>query len=116
MGGVFFYSRALRGSNAGLRKEGEREVMARRGGRATGMHMHAVRCSSDIPVVAALHGGDAEGICPYAIGSGELTRGWHWVGPHDKRACASTPCLHGARLGSWRARRGRTPCQQGRRK
>jgi hypothetical protein len=29
-----FYSRALHGGNAGLRKEGEREVTARRGGRA----------------------------------------------------------------------------------
>jgi hypothetical protein len=33
-----FYSRALRGGNAGLRKEREREMMARRGGRATGVH------------------------------------------------------------------------------
>jgi hypothetical protein len=33
-----FYSRVLRKSNAGLRKEGEREVMARRGGRVMGVH------------------------------------------------------------------------------
>ncbi len=33
-GRVLFYSRALRGGNAGLRKEGEREVTARRSGRA----------------------------------------------------------------------------------
>jgi hypothetical protein len=33
-----FYSCALRGGNAGLRKEGEREVTARHGDRATGVH------------------------------------------------------------------------------
>jgi hypothetical protein len=33
-----FYSRALRGGNAGLCKEGEREVMAQHGGRAMGVH------------------------------------------------------------------------------
>jgi hypothetical protein len=34
-GRVLFYSRALRGGNTGLHKEGERKVMARRGGRAS---------------------------------------------------------------------------------
>jgi hypothetical protein len=67
-------------------------------------------------VAAALCGGDAEGVCSYVVGSGELARGWHWTGPRDKRACASTPCLRGVRLGSWRARRGHMQCQQGRRK
>jgi hypothetical protein len=57
------------GSNTGLCKEGEREVMARRqSGRARANN-------SDVVVAAALRGGDAEGICPDAIGSGELARG-----------------------------------------
>jgi hypothetical protein len=116
MGGVFFYSPTLRGGNTVRRKEGEREVTARHGGRATGVHAHIARCSSDIAVAAALCGGDAEGVCSYVVGSGELARGWHWTGPRDKRACASTPCLRGVRLGSWRARRGHMQCQQGRRK
>jgi hypothetical protein len=63
-----FYSRALRGGNAGLRKEGEREVMARRGGRATVVHAHAARCSSDIAVAVALCGGNTEGVCLYVVG------------------------------------------------
>jgi hypothetical protein len=37
---AYFYSRVLHGSNAGLCKEGEREVTTRRGGRATGVHVH----------------------------------------------------------------------------
>jgi hypothetical protein len=37
---AYFYSRVLHGSNAGLCKEGEREVTTRRGGRATGVHAH----------------------------------------------------------------------------
>jgi hypothetical protein len=115
-GGVFFYSRALCGGNVILRNEVEREVMAQRGGRATGVHARTVRRNSDITVAVALRGGDAEGVCPYVVGMGELARGWHWTGPRGKRACASTPCLRGTRLGSWRARRGRTQCQQGRRK
>jgi hypothetical protein len=101
-------------NNAGLRKEGEREVMARRGDRATRVHTRAARRSSDVVVAAALRGGDAEGVCPYAVGTGELARGWRRTGPRGKRACASTPCLRSVRLGSWRARRGRTQCQQGR--
>jgi hypothetical protein len=35
MGGVFFYSRTLRGGNAGLRKERGKEVTAQRSGRAS---------------------------------------------------------------------------------
>jgi hypothetical protein len=66
--GVFFYSCALRGGNAGLHKEGEREVMARRGSRAIGVHARAARHNSDVTVAAALHGGDAEGVCPYVVG------------------------------------------------
>jgi hypothetical protein len=114
--GGLLYSHALQGGNTGLRKEGEREVTARCGGRATGVHVHAARCSSDVAVAVALRGGDAEGVCSYAIGSGELARGWRWTGPRGKRACASTPCLRDERLGSWRARRGRSQCQQRRRK
>jgi hypothetical protein len=84
--GVFFYSHALHGGNAGLHKEGEREVTARRGGRATGVHMRAARHNSDITVPAPLRGGDADGICPYVIGTGELARGWRWTGPRDGAA------------------------------
>jgi hypothetical protein len=36
--------------------------------------------NSDVVVAAALRGGDAEGVCPDAIGSGELARGWRWTG------------------------------------
>jgi hypothetical protein len=114
MGGVLFYSCTLHGGNRDLRREGEREVPAQRGGRATGVHARATRNNMNVTVAAALHGGDTEGVCPYAVGTGELARGWHWTGPHGKRACASTPCLRGARLGSWSSRRGRTRCQQGR--
>jgi hypothetical protein len=89
---------------------------AQHGGRATGVHARVARRSNDVAVVAALRGGDAEGVCPYAVGTSELARGWRWTGPRGKQACGSTPCLRGARLGSWRARRGRTQCQQGRRK
>jgi hypothetical protein len=67
-GGVFFYSHALHGGNAGLCKEGEREVMARRDGRATGVHARTARRSSDIVMAAALRGGVVEGICLYAVG------------------------------------------------
>jgi hypothetical protein len=41
-GRVLFYSYALHGGNAGLRKEGEREVMARHSGRATGVHARSM--------------------------------------------------------------------------
>jgi hypothetical protein len=88
--GGLLYSHALQGGNTGLRRE--------------------------VAVAVALRGGDAEGVCPYAVGSGELARGWRWTGPRGKRACASTPCLCDERLGSWRARRGRTQFQQRRRK
>jgi hypothetical protein len=79
-----FYSHALRRDNTGLRKEGEREVMARRGDRATGVHTRATRHSSDVVVAAALRGGDAEGVCPYAVSTGELARGWCRTGPRGK--------------------------------
>jgi hypothetical protein len=80
MGGVFFYSRALRGGNTGLRKEGERVVMSQCGGRATGVHADEARRSSDIVVAPALRGGDAKGVCTYAIGE-EVSwtgGGWRW--------------------------------------
>jgi hypothetical protein len=69
-----FYICVSHRSNACLRTEGEREVTARRGGRATGVHACAARRSNDIAVEAALRGGDAEGVCPYAVGSGALDR------------------------------------------
>jgi hypothetical protein len=62
-----FYSRTLPRGNAGLCKEREREMMARRGRRASVL-TRAARRSSEVAVVAALRGGDAEGICSYAIG------------------------------------------------
>jgi hypothetical protein len=58
-------------------------VTAQRGDRA-GVLMHAARRSSDVAVAAALHGGNTEGVCPYAIGLGELARGSHWTGPCGK--------------------------------
>jgi hypothetical protein len=90
-GRVLFYSRALRGGNAGLRKEGEREVTAHRGGRA-GVLTHAARRSSDVTVAAALRGGYVEGVCLYAIGSGALDRGGTG---QSHAACIGVPA-HGA--------------------
>jgi hypothetical protein len=81
------------GGNAGLCKEGEKEVTARHSGRATGAHARIARHNSDVAVAAALRGGDAEDVCPYAVGTGELARGWRWTGPRGKQACASTPSL-----------------------
>jgi hypothetical protein len=78
-----FYSRVLRRSNAGLCKEGDREVTDQRDGRA-GVLARATRHNSDVTVAAALRGGDAEGVCSYVIGSGELARGWRWTGPSGK--------------------------------
>jgi hypothetical protein len=92
----------LHGGNTGLRKKGKREVMARHGGRATGVHARVARRNSDVAVAAALRGGDAEGVCPYAVGSGELGRGWRWIGPRGAHGCASAWCLRGTGLGSWR--------------
>jgi hypothetical protein len=62
-----FYSHALRGGNAGLCKEREREVMARRSSKASVLAC-AARHTSDIAVAAALRGGDTEGVCSYAVG------------------------------------------------
>jgi hypothetical protein len=76
--------------------------MAQSGGRATGVHAHAVRRSSDVAVAAALHGGHAEGVCPYAIAE-EVSwteGGWWW--PRGAHGRASAWCLRGAWLGSWR--------------
>jgi hypothetical protein len=82
-GGGPFYSRALRGGNAGRCTERERVVTAQRDGRASVL-MHAARRNSDIVVAADLCGGDAEGVCPYAVGEEvSWTRGrisaatWH---------------------------------------
>jgi hypothetical protein len=66
-GGGPFYSRTLRGGNVGLCKEREREVTAQRSGRVSVLTCVA-RHSSDVTVAAALFGGDAKGVCPYAIG------------------------------------------------
>jgi hypothetical protein len=91
MGGVFFYSRTLCGGNSGLR-EGEREVTAQRGGRPMGVHARTARRSRDVAVVAALRGGDAEGICAYAVGE-EVS--WTGVAGGDHMACMGVPA-HGA--------------------
>jgi hypothetical protein len=102
MEGVFFYSRALPGGNADLRKEGEREVMAQHGDRATGVHARAARRSSDVAVAAALCGGYTEGICSYAIGEEVSWTGDGWWWPRGMHGCASAWCLCGAGLVSWR--------------
>jgi hypothetical protein len=47
--------------------QGEREVMARRGGRASVL-ARVARRSSDVAVAAALRGGHTEGVCPYTNG------------------------------------------------
>jgi hypothetical protein len=101
-GGVFFYSRALRGGNVGMRKEGEIHPTARCGGRAIGLHARAARCSSDVAVAAALHGGHMEGVCPYAVGEEVSWTGGGWWWPRGAHGHASAWCLCGAGLGSWR--------------
>jgi hypothetical protein len=98
-----------RRSNTGLRKEGEREVTARRGGRATGVHTRAARRNGDVTVVVALRGGYAKGVCLYAVGSGVLDRG---VALDRATQCAwacqdMVPMRHAAReLEARRAARG----------
>jgi hypothetical protein len=66
-GGGPFYSRALRGGNAGLCKEREREVTARHGGRVSVL-ARATRHRSDVAVATALRGDHTEGVCPYTNG------------------------------------------------
>jgi hypothetical protein len=66
-GGGPFYSHALRGGDTGMCKEREREMTARLSGRASVL-TRAARRSSDVAVAAFLRGGDAEGVCPYAVG------------------------------------------------
>jgi hypothetical protein len=39
------------------------------------VHARATRHNMNVTVAAALRGGDAEGVCPYAVGTGELARG-----------------------------------------
>jgi hypothetical protein len=94
-----FYSLALRGGNAGLRKEGEREATARRSDRAMGVHARAARRISNVAVAATLRGGDTEGICPYVVGSGALDRGWRWNWPRGTHGRASARCLGTRREG-----------------
>jgi hypothetical protein len=75
-GGVFFYSHALRGGNAGLHKEGEREVTARCGGRATGVHARSMaqqRCRSGSGLVWWRCGGR---LSVRRWKGGEVDRGW----------------------------------------
>jgi hypothetical protein len=52
-----FYSCALRGGNAGLRREGEREVMAQCGGRAMGVHAHGEMGHLDVAQRRSTHVG-----------------------------------------------------------
>jgi hypothetical protein len=67
-------------------------VTARRGGRVTGVDARVARCSSDVAVVAALHGGDVEGVCPYAVGTSELDRN----GERADHAAGGRVPVHGA--------------------
>jgi hypothetical protein len=66
------------------------------------MHAHAARRSSDVTVVAALRGGDAAVVCPYAIGEEVSWTGGGWWWPRSVHGHASAWCLRGAGLGSWR--------------
>jgi hypothetical protein len=77
-------------------------VTARRVGRATGVHTRAARRNSDVAVAAALHGDDTEGIHPYAVGEEASWTGGDWWWPRDAHGRASTWCLRGAGLWSWR--------------
>jgi hypothetical protein len=98
MGKVIFYSHTLCGGNAAC-TEGEREVMARRGGRA-GVLASAARRNSDVAVATALRGGDAKGICPYAVGE-EVS----WTGGKSMRPCGT----HVRASAPWLCRYARAP-------
>jgi hypothetical protein len=74
--------------------EGEREVTARHGGRASVL-MRVARCSGDVAVAAALRGGDTEVVCPYAIGEVVIWTEGKSMWPHDTPRCASAPWLRG---------------------
>jgi hypothetical protein len=93
-GGGPFYSHALRGGNAGLCKERERDVMARHSGRAS-ILARAARHNSDVAVAAALRGGDAEGVCPYAIGGEVSWKTDESMQRRDTHRRASAWCLRG---------------------
>jgi hypothetical protein len=60
---------------------------------------HAARQSSDIAVVAALCGGDVEGICPYANGEEVSWTGGDWWWPRGTHGHASARCLGARREG-----------------
>jgi hypothetical protein len=93
-----FYSRALRGGNAGQCKEREREVTARCRGRASVL-TRAARRGSDVVVAAALRGGDAEGVCLYTVGEEvSRTRGRIDAATRHTQGCQRMVTMwHGAR-------------------
>jgi hypothetical protein len=99
-GGVFFYSRALRGGNMGLHKKGKWEVMARRSGRATGMHAREARRNINVRLAAALRGGDVRVFVHTPLAQVSWPRGWRWTGPRGAHGLASAWCLRSAGLGS----------------
>jgi hypothetical protein len=76
----------------GLCRGRGREVTARRGGRA-GVLTRAARRSSDAAVAAVLCGGDAEGVCPYAVGEEVSWTGGESMRPRGTHGHASAPWL-----------------------
>jgi hypothetical protein len=55
----------------------------------------AARRSSDVAVAAALRGGDAEAVCPYAIGEEVSWTGGESMRPRGTHGRASAPWLRG---------------------
>jgi hypothetical protein len=72
--------------------EGEREVMARCGGRASVL-ARVARRSGDVTVAAALRGGDTEIVCPYAVGEEVSCTGGESMQPRGTHGRASAPWL-----------------------
>jgi hypothetical protein len=88
-----FYSRASRGSNAGLCKDKGREVMARCGGIAAGRACaHAVQRSSDN---GRYEGHTRGGFVRTPVSDGELDRGSASRCPRGATRGARAPCLPG---------------------
>jgi hypothetical protein len=66
------------------------------------VHACATRHNSDVVVAAALRGGDAEGVCPYAVDEEVRWTGGGWWWPHGVHERASAWCLRSTGPGSWR--------------
>jgi hypothetical protein len=71
---------------------GRGEVTTRRDGRATDVYVCAARRNNDVAVTVVLRGDDAEGVCPYAVGTGELDRN----GERASHAAGGRVPVHGA--------------------